>query len=425
MNLYHFAASAPEYCSCRLDFEPADLSVHEGKKLTLRRYGDGLQMPELDKRMEDVSRPMFDDRHLDSERQTFIALADVAAGEEVCYINSAEEINREKEEEALYAVFGRLNKGEGSYRPKSRPTHNPPNPFISQREEAITTAAVFDMDGPVVCEEPIYDDVPVEISDSETEGNGQKESQKDLAKILNESINRIPGKVPEEPVLTDELPLPPEDLLKDEEEEEYATYENVPVLPQAEPGSAPGTQLPKIMSKPPLKAPKPQNLVASKGKAVFVLPKSPTLHISSNPSFERQGPSPESALPKAQQKPTAPVSPAVRKDMSSSVQSEAVPQTTDILNSPDIAEKISNSPSCITKMSDIPSDIAECSVEQIGQCLSLLSLEKYVDTFRNEMVDGKMLVDIEDHMFEKEFGMSRFHALKLRKFIQGYRPKVA
>jgi len=50
--------------------------------------------------------------------------------------------------------------------------------------------------------------------------------------------------------------------------------------------------------------------------------------------------------------------------------------------------------------------------------------EKVVLSFRNEMIDGCMLVELTDDILEEDFHLSKLHRFKLKRFIQGWRPKL-
>ena len=73
---------------------------------------------------------------------------------------------------------------------------------------------------------------------------------------------------------------------------------------------------------------------------------------------------------------------------------------------------------------DIPSDISELTVDQVGQCLRQLHLEKHVDVFQQQDVDGQLLTSLDEDILVTDFAMSRFNALKLMKFArEGWRPR--
>ncbi|XP_062613820.1 uncharacterized protein LOC134275567 [Saccostrea cucullata] len=68
--------------------------------------------------------------------------------------------------------------------------------------------------------------------------------------------------------------------------------------------------------------------------------------------------------------------------------------------------------------------IPTMSVSEVTYWLGVLKLDQYTDTFKENDVDGVLLSELDDSILQKEFGMSRFHAIKLRKFIsEGYIPR--
>ncbi|XP_061178542.1 uncharacterized protein LOC133187196 isoform X2 [Saccostrea echinata] len=68
--------------------------------------------------------------------------------------------------------------------------------------------------------------------------------------------------------------------------------------------------------------------------------------------------------------------------------------------------------------------IPSMSVSEVTYWLGVLKLEQYADTFKENDVDGVLLSELDDSILKNEFGMSRFHAIKLRKFIsEGYIPR--
>jgi len=79
-----------------------------------------------------------------------------------------------------------------------------------------------------------------------------------------------------------------------------------------------------------------------------------------------------------------------------------------------------------TTLSDVPDDVTSLTVEDVVDCLRLLSLHKYVDVFRHEQIDGTLLTSLDQQMLIQEFHFNPFHALKLVKFAcHGWRPKFA
>ena len=74
-------------------------------------------------------------------------------------------------------------------------------------------------------------------------------------------------------------------------------------------------------------------------------------------------------------------------------------------------------------LAEVPQKVSDMSIEQVGSCLRLLMLNKYVDRFAQECIDGSMLTDIDRNMLVDDFKFSSFECQKLLKFISGWRPK--
>ena len=75
------------------------------------------------------------------------------------------------------------------------------------------------------------------------------------------------------------------------------------------------------------------------------------------------------------------------------------------------------------KLEDIPSKLQGLTVAQVGQCLHLLNLDKYIVPFKKNIVDGEMIMTLNKNILRSEFGVSEFDIQKILKFIQGWRPK--
>lgn len=74
-------------------------------------------------------------------------------------------------------------------------------------------------------------------------------------------------------------------------------------------------------------------------------------------------------------------------------------------------------------LNDVESYITSWSVEEVGHCLTNLSLDKYKNNFSDSLVDGKLLLDLDETVL-MDLGMDAFEAIKLRKFVLGWRPKT-
>ena len=64
----------------------------------------------------------------------------------------------------------------------------------------------------------------------------------------------------------------------------------------------------------------------------------------------------------------------------------------------------------------------QLTVEDVTECLKQLRLGEYIECFKDEQVDGKLLLGLDEDMLQREFGMTKFHAVKLMKFARGWRP---
>ena len=69
-------------------------------------------------------------------------------------------------------------------------------------------------------------------------------------------------------------------------------------------------------------------------------------------------------------------------------------------------------------------DVSGFSVKQVGDILRELGMEMYVVKFEAEMIDGEMLTFLNDDILRSDFGMNKLHCMKLRKYLEGWRPKV-
>lgn len=69
-------------------------------------------------------------------------------------------------------------------------------------------------------------------------------------------------------------------------------------------------------------------------------------------------------------------------------------------------------------------DIAEKSIQDIVEVLSLLRLHKYAARFKEEMVDGELLAELSVEDLQSEFKFSKLEAMRLYKYIEkGHIPK--
>ncbi|XP_070534425.1 uncharacterized protein [Ptychodera flava] len=72
--------------------------------------------------------------------------------------------------------------------------------------------------------------------------------------------------------------------------------------------------------------------------------------------------------------------------------------------------------------SEFPQDLRGLSIKEVCDVLRTLNLNEYVEQFRRNHIDGDMLCDITNDMLTEDMKMSKLHAMKLKKFIGGWRP---
>ncbi|XP_028412271.1 titin-like [Dendronephthya gigantea] len=68
-----------------------------------------------------------------------------------------------------------------------------------------------------------------------------------------------------------------------------------------------------------------------------------------------------------------------------------------------------------------PLDLSVLDLTGVGGLLKRLGMGKYVETFKDEMIDGQMLVDMDKESLQS-LNVSSFHIKKLLNFISGWRP---
>ena len=70
---------------------------------------------------------------------------------------------------------------------------------------------------------------------------------------------------------------------------------------------------------------------------------------------------------------------------------------------------------------DVPSDLTNLSVQNVTCCLEHLQLNSHIHEFRMHAIDGQLLVALDMDMLVDDFGFTKFQAMKLMKFINGWR----
>lgn len=69
--------------------------------------------------------------------------------------------------------------------------------------------------------------------------------------------------------------------------------------------------------------------------------------------------------------------------------------------------------------------VASLTIEDVSEWLRKLKLENYSDVFKENQVDGCILMSIDEDMLKEDFHMSRFEDMKLMKFVRtGYVPRT-
>ena len=69
-------------------------------------------------------------------------------------------------------------------------------------------------------------------------------------------------------------------------------------------------------------------------------------------------------------------------------------------------------------------DISHYSVKQVSEIFKELGMDRYIVKFQSEMIDGEMLMCLDNDILMADFGMNKLHCMKLKKYLQGWRPKV-
>ncbi|XP_033109402.1 uncharacterized protein LOC117110728 isoform X2 [Anneissia japonica] len=73
----------------------------------------------------------------------------------------------------------------------------------------------------------------------------------------------------------------------------------------------------------------------------------------------------------------------------------------------------------IKTLEDLPQNPRTMNMSQVQDCLRLLNMDKYVEIFEKNSINGELLTDLDKETLVADLGMSRLNALKLQKFIAG------
>ena len=68
-------------------------------------------------------------------------------------------------------------------------------------------------------------------------------------------------------------------------------------------------------------------------------------------------------------------------------------------------------------------EISTWNMQDVSNCLQDLKLGKFTSVFNDSMVDGQLLLDLDESVL-RDLGLNLFEARKLRKFIFGWRPDI-
>ena len=66
-------------------------------------------------------------------------------------------------------------------------------------------------------------------------------------------------------------------------------------------------------------------------------------------------------------------------------------------------------------------ELKELDIEGTAEILTKLKLNKYIKSFKENKIDGKLFVDLDEAVF-KDMGLNPFESRKLRKYVFGWRP---
>lgn len=74
--------------------------------------------------------------------------------------------------------------------------------------------------------------------------------------------------------------------------------------------------------------------------------------------------------------------------------------------------------------SNIPENISNLTIDEVAVYMKKLKLEKYVPKFKEQLIDGRMLLDLDKDILKEEFGLTVIEAIRLINFARdGHVPK--
>ena len=106
---------------------------------------------------------------------------------------------------------------------------------------------------------------------------------------------------------------------------------------------------------------------------------------------------------------------------------ESKADNSSISSQSDESDTASGPKSEVTAIDEIPGkhiDISQYSVKQVSEILKELGMDRYIVKFESEKIDGEMLKCLDNVILMADFGMNKLHCMKLKKYLEGWRPKV-
>lgn len=65
-----------------------------------------------------------------------------------------------------------------------------------------------------------------------------------------------------------------------------------------------------------------------------------------------------------------------------------------------------------------PLDISSLKISQLCEWMAALKLSKYIPLFKDEMIDGEMLMNLDENTLQEEFGMKKLESIRLMTFAR-------
>ncbi|XP_045180961.2 uncharacterized protein LOC123540203 [Mercenaria mercenaria] len=179
--------------------------------------------------------------------------------------------------------------------------------------------------------------------------------------------------------------------------------------------------------KPPGESPYSNVLLKSGTPTPLALALQPKMQNTTLASHQREEnvlksapPIPERKLAPVQEKP---IHPSIKSPYSNVLPRSQISPTVHIAqeNEPRQKQNITE-----TSTSDVDSckDVAKLTIEEVSEYMRKLKLEKYIDNFKTQLIDGRTLTGLDKDMLKEDFGMKGVEALRLINFAKdGHVPK--